>query len=50
VLSKKYPGTGLGLNLCKRFIELHGGNIWVESEVGKGSRFTFVIPMISSKG
>jgi signal transduction histidine kinase len=44
-LSKKYPGTGLGLNLSKKLIELHGGWIWVESEVGKGSRFTFVIPM-----
>lgn len=44
-LSKKYPGTGLGLNLSKKIIELHGGKIWVESEVGKGSRFIFVIPM-----
>lgn len=44
-LTKKYPGTGLGLNLSKKFIELHGGNIWVESEAGKGSRFVFVIPV-----
>ncbi len=44
-LSKKYPGTGLGLNLSKKIIDLHGGSIHVESEVGKGSRFIFVIPM-----
>ena len=42
--TKQYQGTGLGLAIVKRYIELHNGRIWVESELGKGSRFSFIIP------
>jgi len=49
-MQKQFPGMGIGLYICSEIVKNHGGSLWVESKVGKGSTFSFTLPLEAEKG